>query len=447
MPLLKGATVTGFSARFRGFSREAKLFLASVTLWSVGFSVNWLMLNFYLQSLGYGPAFVGWINSLNWLTVAVVGIPLGILSDRVPRKFGLLWGAACTALGALGVALWGSPATLIGFTVLVGVGFALNSANAAPFMAEHSTPAQRTALFSAQAALATATGFIGNTVGGQLPSLFASWLGAAPDAVWPLRWTLIVVGVLQGLGLIPLLALRERSPAYPHRGRREAVIYPEAPTAEPAAAPQPSAHRWRLAHPTLFARLLAPMALVGLGAGMTMPFLNLFVSGKFGIDFGSLGVLFALSSLVTAVGMLLQPLLADRWGKVRSVVAVQTMSLPFLLILGYSQVFPLVALAFLVRGMLMNMANPVYMAFCMEQVEERERATFAGANEVVWSLTWSVSAAFSGWWRGRVGFTVGFNTEFALMAIFYMLSTLLLFTLFGRGRSPAARRDIERDMG
>ena len=423
--------------RYRGFSREAKLFIASVAFAGVGFSINWLMLNFYLESLGYGPTFVGWINSLNWLTVAVVGVPLGILSDRMPRKLGLVLGEICIGMGALGVALWSLPGTLIGFTVMAGVGFALVSANGSPFMAENSTPVQRTALFSAHAAIATATGFIGNLAGGQLPQVFAEILGTPPDELAPLRWTLVTVAGLQALAVAPLLKLPTDVPKHPHRGRRHAAPYPETPTAEPASVPQPSTHRWRLAHPKLFVKLLAPTAFVGLGAGLTMPFLNVFISGKFGIDFGNLGLLFGLSSLVTATGMLVQPMLADRFGKVRSVVVVQAVSLPFLLILGFAPHFPLVATAFLVRGMLMNMANPVYMAFCMEQIDERERATFSGANEVVWSLMWSISAAFSGWWRGQVGFSVGFNTEFGLMAVFYLLSTLLLFTLFGQSRQTA----------
>lgn len=421
--------------RYRGFSREAKLFIASVAFAGVGFSINWLMLNFYLEGLGYGPTFVGWINSLNWLTVAVVGIPLGILSDRMPRKVGLVLGEACIGTGALGVALWSLPGTLVGFTILAGVGFALVSANGSPFMAENSTPAQRTALFSAHAAIATASGLLGNLAGGQLPSLFAAFLGAAPDELAPLRWTLVAVAALQALAVVPLLRLPTDAPKHPHRGQRQAAPYPETPTAEPASVPQPSAHRWRLTHPMLFAKLLAPTAFVGLGAGLTMPFLNIFISGKFGIDFGNLGFLFGLSSLVTATGMLVQPMLADRLGKVRSVVLVQAISLPFLLILGFAPYFPLVATAFLVRGMLMNMANPVYMAFCMEQIDERERATFSGANEVVWSLMWSISAALSGWWRAQVGFTAGFNAEFGLMAVLYLLSTLLLYTLFGRATS------------
>ncbi len=436
--------------RFRGFPREAKLFLLSVTLGSVGMSVGWLMLNFYLQSLGHSQSIIGAINAASWLTVAIVGIPIGIISDRVSRKAMLLLGTALAAVGALGVALSSAALPLIAFTALSGIGLAAIMTNTSPFLAEHSTAAQRTALFSLQAALSTATGFLGSLLGGYFPALVAGPLGLSPHDVLPLRITLGLVAVLQFVALIPLLLLRsdrlvaaevveEALPSAPVRPS-------EAPLGELPAAPPASqsfGRRLKLQNPTLFFRLLAPTIFIGLGAGLIMPYLNIFVRGKFGISFEELGWLFALSSLMTAVGMLLQPLLAERIGKVRSVVLVQALSLPFLLLMGYAPYFSLVAVALLVRGMLMNMANPVYMAFCMEQLPRRERATFSGATEVIWSLTWAISSGASGWLRDQLGFQRGFNMEFALMALFYFISTAMLYAFFGRQPERPAESEPE----
>ncbi len=439
MPAPFSNLVTYFG-RFRRFSKDVKLFLLSATVGSVGYSVVWLMLNFYLESLGHDQAFIGWVNALPTLTTALVGIPVGVLSDRFSRKWALVAGTALSALGAGGIVLWTEPGALVGFTALSGLGFTILIANSAPFMAKHARDArQRTALFSVQAALTTGTGFLGSLLGGHAPEAFAGWLGGSPGAVLPLQLTLGLVAALQGLAVLPLLGIRRlgmaaERPADPTAARRRPL-----PSEPPHAAPLPR-RRWGLAHPALFLKLLVPTLLVGLGAGQTMPFLNLFITGKFGISFGELGWLFGISSLVTATGILVQPALADRLGRVRSVVAVQAASLPFLFMLGFSPVFLLVALSLLVRGMLMNMANPVYMAFCMEQLDEGERATFAGAHEVVWSLGWAAGSAFSGWWRERVGFG-GFDTNFLLMAAFYAAATLLMFVLFGRREGGAARSE------
>lgn len=428
--------------RFRGFSRDARLFLLSMTVASVGGSIGWLMLNFYLESLGYSQSFIGGINALSALTMAVVGIPIGILSDRLPRKTALPLGAMFYIVGAAGVASWGTALPLLIFTVISGIGAATISANSAPFMTEHSTAAQRTALFSVQAALTTATGFVGNLFGGHLPQIFANWLGVAAQDVLPLQLTMGMVAILIVVALVPLLLLSDTRRA----AQGDDIANETHPSPKPSAIadlfPSSTDPRVGSLSSTRFVQMLLPSVFVGLGAGLTIPFLNLFVAGKFGISFGNLGLLFALSSLLTAAGMLLQPLLAERLGKVRSVVVVQSLSLPFLLMMGFSPFFPLVAVALLVRGMLMNMANPVYMAFCMEQLPEHRRATFAGAAEVVWSLTWAGSSAFSGWWRDRVGFDTGFNTEFALMMVFYSISTTMLYGFFVRpekGQSLEAR--------
>lgn len=428
------AALVRYLGRFRGFSRDAKLFLLSATISSVSYSVVWLMLNFYLESLGHGQAFIGWVNALPALTTVLVGVPIGILSDRFSRKWALVAGAALSAAAATGIVIWTDPLPLILFTALWGIGGAILGANGAPFMAKHSnSPQQRTALFSAQAALTTGTGFLGSLLGGYFPELFAGWFGGSSRAVLPLQLTLGVVALLQTMGVFPLLFVHRKGRlAEKPLNALQSIAGSRAEP--PTAVPLPSKRRWGLEHPALFAKLLLPAMLIGLGAGQTMPFLNLFVTGKFGISFAELGWLFAVSALVTALGILLQPALADRLGRVRSVVAVQWLSLPFLVMLGFAPFFPLVALSLLIRGMLMNMANPVYMAFCMEQLPERERATFTGAYEVVWNLGWATGAAFSGWWRDLVGFEVGFNTNFALMAILYSLGTLSVYAFFGRKR-------------
>ena len=77
----------------------------------------------------------------------------------------------------------------------------------------------------------------------------------------------------------------------------------------------------------LWLRLLLPQVVIGVGAGLVIPFLNLYVREKFGLSYGGTGLLFALSSLATGVAMLLQPLLVRRLGKLGAIVFVQALSL------------------------------------------------------------------------------------------------------------------------
>lgn len=407
-----------YFTRFTGFSRDARLYLLSSALGSTGFAVWMILLNFYLQSLGFNHGFIGSINALSALTLGIAGIPVGIISDRISRKLAMTMGTIFAAGGALAVALGSSPAIIVAATVVRGLGAAFVHMNNSPFMAENSTEEQRTALFSAHAAIMTGTGFIGSIIGGYFPELFGRFFQVSPGSVLPLRLTLGFVVFTDLLAIFPILFLKPR------------VIKEEKQS-------------YRIRNHTLFAKMILPTALVGFGAGMTIPFLNIFIAWKFNVDISSVGWLFAVSALVTAAGMLAQPVLADKFGKVRSVVLVQLFSLPFLILLGFSPIYSLVVASLLIRGMLMNMAQPVFAAYCMERLHPAERATFVGTQEMSWSLCWAGASAFSGWCREIYGPSVGFDAVFVITATCYLISTLLLFTLFGRKSTAEVPTPIE----
>jgi predicted MFS family arabinose efflux permease len=191
-----------------------------------------------------------------------------------------------------------------------------------------------------------------------------------------------------------------------------------------------------VSRPDVVVRLLLPAFLISLGAGQTIPFLNLFISNKFGVDFASVGAFFAFGALGTMLATLAQPLLAAKYGKIQSVLLVQIGSIPFLLILGFAPFFWLVAVSFVVRNALMNMGNPVYQAFAQEQIPSGEQATYSSLASIAWSLGWASGSTFSGWWRGRVGFQAGFDNAFALMTVLYVLAIGLMYVFFVRGPAP-----------
>ena len=130
-----------------------------------------------------------------------------------------------------------------------------------------------------------------------------------------------------------------------------------------------------------FVRLLIPGFLVSLGAGQIIPFLNLFVAGKFDVDLAAINWIYALTSLGTMVAILLQPAPRERCGKVASVVIVQGASIPFLAVLGFSPVLWTVIVAMAVRNSLMNAGNPIQNAYAMERVRPSERALMAASTE------------------------------------------------------------------
>lgn len=399
--------------------RPMKLFLVSTVIYMLGMTLTQLYLNFYLQSLGLDQQWVGVVNATPNFTVVLLTFVVGAVSSRSGPWRGMILGTVIVLLGAVGTALANGPWWVFAATVLSGAGGAFIYSNGGPFMMGHTEEKARAMVFSLQAALATLTGFVAYLGGGQLPSIFAGPLGQPADSLAVLRAVLLLAALLYAVSLVPVYIAG--------KGARAAVLPPQLSVAEGG---NPVERARLISDWGLVVRLVLPGAIIGLGAGMTMPFMNIYVEQKFNVDFQGLGQIFAWSAVATAVALMVQPALAGKMGKVKSVVLVQGLSLPFLLVLGYASFFPLVVASLFVRAALMNMGNPVFTAYSMERIPERERATFSSISSSMWSLGWASGAWFSGALRGAIGFAQGFNVLFAIMAVLYASSMVLTWVWF-----------------
>jgi MFS family permease len=180
----------------------------------------------------------------------------------------------------------------------------------------------------------------------------------------------------------------------------------------------------------LVARIFVPNIVISMGAAILIPYMNLFFKETYPISDKLLGSIFAISSIVTGVATLASPLLADRWGRIRSLVITQLSSIPFLLLIGFSGIFWVSAASFWVRAALMNMGNPLYSAFAMEQVPERERATVSGLMGMSWNIGWTVGPYLSGYMQQHPN--IGFKPIFLVTCSLYILASVLMRSYFQR---------------
>ena len=367
-----------------------------------------LYLNFYLQALEVSASLQGVINALPSLAFILTALPGAVLSSRIGLTRTLQLGGVLTLLGLLGVAL-SSTALSIGLAVLLeGAGAALIGVASAPFMTRHSDDATRVPLFSFELALITGAGFLGNLLGGLIPQFYAGALGIPIQSAAAVRVALLCGAAFQFLSLIPLLFIPNTRGDIP-LGRRS-----------------------RLEQPRKVLAFVLPTALLGLGAGLTIPYLNLFLEGKFHISYSSLGALFAWTSLTTAATALIQPALVRRLGEVRTILLVQGLSLPFMAVLGFSPSLLLVSLSLFIRGALVNASTPVYSAYTMRQFPEADRTLFAALSPMTWSGAFALSNLVSGWIRSHLSFSSAFNLLFALTLLLYAASLSVLYWVLER---------------
>ena len=366
-------------------------FLAASFLWSFGANLIYFFLNFHLEGLGYGRQAIGLAQALLLLVGVVSALPLAYLIPRLGyRKSFLLALALAVGIGRV-----------LGFGLLVfpscagyGLAGALVQGAGAPLMARLIPAERRVSLFSLQAALTTASGFFSTLLAGFL----SEWVGVRWVILFALPFFLLtlpfLVGLPEGQGTPPRL-----------RGRFG-----------------------------IWLRLFLPQAVIGFGAGLVIPFLNLYLREKFGLSYGTTGLVFALSALATGVAMLLQPLLVRRLGKLGAIVFVQALSLPFMAILAWVPWLPLVTVALLIRGALMNAAGPVYAALVMDYLGEDERPGFFLMESALWSLLFALGGVLSGMVQEAWGL-VAFNYLFALTLGLYAVGIALWPWTFGRLRA------------
>ncbi len=412
----------------RSFNRPARLFLIMTIIDGVILSGWQLFFNFYMLQRGYSIEFLGLINSMPFAAGLIFGLLAGRVSDRIGRKPSLMIGIGFASLFMLAQITFRQPLIIAASAFLAGIFNTLFLVSQAPLMVKLSSPANRTMLFSLNYGLQTISGAIGNLFAGQLPGLFGALLGVQEHSATAYQAVLITSILLGTTSLIPIWLMREPRPH----------LFSDIPqTLRPDATPGRVGVSTSLA--ALTARMTAPQILIGFGAAILVPYMNVFFKVRFNIDDSLLGLLFGFSNLLIGVGSLVAPRLSTRLGgKVRAVVVTQLSSLAFLLLMGFSPFLWLSSVGFLARMGLMNMASPLYSAFCMERTPEQHQGFVNSILNLSWNIGWAVGPYVSGVVQERYGFT----PLFIATAILYFLASALAWSFFRNSESQASTPQV-----
>jgi predicted MFS family arabinose efflux permease len=130
--------------------------------------------------------------------------------------------------------------------------------------------------------------------------------------------------------------------------------------------------------------------------------------------------------VLTAIGFLTGPVLARRFGMIRTVVSAQLSSIPFFLALAFAGRLDVALVAFWMRAALMNMNAPILSNFAMEVVEPRDQTLTNAVLQLSWNISWMVSAQVGGLLIQHHGFTPPILTTIVL----YCTSSVLLLVFF-----------------
>lgn len=407
--------------RIKSFSRNARLVLVYSFISGVTFGVFRLLFNFYVISLNHDEQFAGLLTSLGSMAGLIMSLPAAYIAERFVKKRVMIIAGVIGTLANLGFASFPSPIALLAFNFTAGLAQTAGWVTVSPFLMKNTSKEERQYVFSLNFGFMTLAGFIGNILGGWLPTLFAGMVGVGPQDTLAYQITLGSMMGISLLTLVPLAMIRDSQPDPDH------------------VVEMPWNQLWRYrAH---LSKLIGPNLLLGLGAGLMMPFMGLFYRNVFGLSDGMVGTLFMIDAIVMFISQSIGPMLVDRIGKVNTCVLTQALSVPFLLMLGVSAwVVPsgiangtvwliIAAVAYLFRLGLMNLGGPIYQTFVLEQVEEDVQALAASLNGLTFTLGWAFMPTISGWLQVTFA-PLGFVPVFFTTATLYVTATTLLWFFF-----------------
>lgn len=387
-------SITGFL----GLKKSIVGMLTMVILVGMGERMAERFLPIYLLALGGGTLSVGLLNGLQNLLSALYSFPGGYLSDKLGYKRALLVFNCIALFGYLIVIIFANW-----IAVLVGAVFFLAwSAVSLPATMSLVSKVQpinkRTMGVSVLSMVRRIPMSLGPLAGGVLIAAFGEVTGVR-----------LAFGGAMILGIAAIFV-------------QQKFIEDQPP--ESMAAIRNPFHMWKFMDASL-KNLLVPDILVRFCEQIPYAFVVIWCMKNNGITAMEFGVLTAIEMVTSMLVYIPVAYLADKGNK-KPYIAITFFNFAlFPLILLFSNSFPMMVLAFVVRG-LREFGEPTRKALIMDLAPDNMKAGMFGlyylARDVVVSL-----AAFGGAWLWNISPQVNFITAFA-----FGLAAVAYFVIFGK---------------
>ncbi len=378
--------------------------LTHSVLFGLAISIGDLLFNFYLVSLGYGSDAAGLLSTISRVAGVLLGVPMGLLIDRVGSQRAIIAALVVYAGGWLLMLQARELWALVAAQFVVGGAYLLASIGVTPLLSVVTRDDERARVFGFNASATLMIGLAGSVVGGMLPAGAALLLGVGPQDVGAYRLALTIV---VGLSLLAMLPILGRFPA----------VEDEHPVGEGVRSDEPLPIR-RLVRFALAGLLL------GLGGGALLPFQNLFFRNVFDLSDASVGIVLAIASLGMGLGALLGAPVTQRTGLRRGAALLRLMAVVGMLLMLVPSLAFAVA-GFFLRGLFIAASFPMNDALVMRHTPARQRGMAMSLMNMLWAAGWAIAAVLSGVVQLRWGFT----PIIIFCAVAYVISALTIFTL------------------
>lgn len=398
------------AGRIPGLNGQVLLFLCHSLLFHIALlGIADILLNFYLVSIGYDTATISLLQSLPRLSGFLIGLPIGLVANRVGNRRLIVLSTAGLALSVAATALTQSLLVIALSRFFWGACFGANQVVKSPLMVTLTHRSEHTAQFSWHNLVSMFSVAAGSALGGALPIFMSGALSiAAAGALRPeemplaYRASILCAALVLLLSAAPLLLLK-RGPAADKRKNAILGFGRSVP--------------WRRV-----LRLACPLFVFGISGGWTFPFFNLIFRDLFGISDSAIGGVIGLGWLFMGLLPLLNPYWERRLGRAGALTALMLASAVAFVGFSLSQALWTAVIFYVMAIGIRNTMQPLFQPLLMASLDAEYHNIASSMGLAMWNMGWFVSALTFGWLQAAVGTRV----ILLLVAAFVVLNGLTI---------------------
>ena len=348
-----------------------------------------LILNIYLRKQGFTDPEIASFNSLRFVGALAFALPLGIyIRGKRLKPFFKVAAIIVPLTSAMIIeSIHFSMIPLIQLSFLSwGIGMMLMRVCSLPFIIRNTTPENSTEALS----LSAATWSLSTIFSGILISTldwvsFIDFFGLTISFnEHSILWIITIIGMCS---LSFVMGIKEDGQ---ETGNHQNDIFS-----------LQEYYDW-----TLIFKAISPLVLISIGAGLTIPFVNLFFNSIFGFSSSDYSILGSFTAMLVFMFSLLVPTLRKRYGYWMTIVVVQSLAIICLVVMSLTEVYSshgyaliIAVVAYVLRQPLMHMAHPASNELMMNYVGKNNQELISALSSSLWSASWFISAKIFEWLR------------------------------------------------
>ena len=348
-----------------------------------------LILNIYLRKQGFSDPEIASFNSLRFVGALAFALPLGIyIRGKKLKPFFKIASLVVPLTSAMIIeAIHFSIIPLIQLSFLLwGIGMMLMRVCSLPFIIRNTSADNSTEALSLSAATwSLSTIFSGLLISG------LDWISNLKiiDHIirlneYGILWIITLIGMSSYI-----FSKKINEESYQKDEKRNDIF---------------SLHRtydWKI----IF-KAISPLILISIGAGLTIPFVNLFFNSVFGFTSSNFSILSSFTAMLVFTFSLLVPTLRKNYGYWMTIVFVQSLAIICLVIMSLTEIYAthtfavfIAVSAYIFRQPLMHMAHPSSNELMMNYVGKNNQELISALSSSLWSASWFISAKIFEWLR------------------------------------------------